>query len=337
MMSRSPLVTYFYPAPAHGGSQDPNVGVLHDIESPLAPGYARTLQGPAYFGGDAGVSAHYTVDPVDIACGLDEETVGYHVGGANPGTIGVEQAGYARFTRDEWLTPDGKRQQSNVARLMADINRRRPRIRLKWLTDDEYRAARRNSSAPGGWVTHNQVSTVTGLTSHHDPFHELGSRDAYPAAETMALAVQYRSGGTPTEQTEWWDDVNAAEAEAMVKRVVSAELDARDIRRDLASDVNGSRASHGRFQVWNDGKLWLLLDNVNRIMDHLKLPRSAYPKPPAPKPPTPPPATYTVKAGDTLSKIAAANGTTVDALAKLNGITDPNSITKDQVLKLPKA
>jgi LysM repeat protein len=35
---------------------------------------------------------------------------------------------------------------------------------------------------------------------------------------------------------------------------------------------------------------------------------------------------YKIKAGDTLEKIAAANGTTVDALAKLNNITDPNKI-----------
>lgn len=54
-------------------------------------------------------------------------------------------------------------------------------------------------------------------------------------------------------------------------------------------------------------------------------------------PPAPPAATYTVKAGDSLGKIAAANRTTVDALAKLNGITNPDNITEGQVLKLPKA
>lgn len=44
--------------------------------------------------------------------------------------------------------------------------------------------------------------------------------------------------------------------------------------------------------------------------------------------------TYTVKKGDTLSKIAKANGTTVDALAKLNNITNVNLIYVGQVLKL---
>lgn len=45
--------------------------------------------------------------------------------------------------------------------------------------------------------------------------------------------------------------------------------------------------------------------------------------------------TYTVKAGDTLSKIAKDNGTTVQALVQLNSIADPNKIRVGQVLKLP--
>jgi LysM repeat protein len=44
--------------------------------------------------------------------------------------------------------------------------------------------------------------------------------------------------------------------------------------------------------------------------------------------------TYTVKAGDTLSKIAAKFGTTYQELAKINGIADPNKIYPGQVLKI---
>lgn len=44
--------------------------------------------------------------------------------------------------------------------------------------------------------------------------------------------------------------------------------------------------------------------------------------------------TYTVKRGDTLSEIALANGTTVDNLAKLNNIKNPDYIVVGQVLKL---
>lgn len=44
--------------------------------------------------------------------------------------------------------------------------------------------------------------------------------------------------------------------------------------------------------------------------------------------------TYTVKKGDTLSEIAVAYGTTVDALVSLNGISNPDVINVGQVLKV---
>ena len=48
-------------------------------------------------------------------------------------------------------------------------------------------------------------------------------------------------------------------------------------------------------------------------------------------------ATYTIRTGDTLSKIAADNGTTVGALAKFNGIADVNKIQAGASLNLPGA
>jgi len=47
--------------------------------------------------------------------------------------------------------------------------------------------------------------------------------------------------------------------------------------------------------------------------------------------------TYTVKAGDTLYRIAQAAGTTVDKLAQLNGLPNPAKIAVGQVIKLPGA
>lgn len=44
--------------------------------------------------------------------------------------------------------------------------------------------------------------------------------------------------------------------------------------------------------------------------------------------------TYTVKSGDTLSGIAAAHGTTWEALASVNHLANPNKIVVGQVLKL---
>ena len=47
-------------------------------------------------------------------------------------------------------------------------------------------------------------------------------------------------------------------------------------------------------------------------------------------------ADYTVQAGDTLTKIAKAHGTSVSELAKQNGITDVNKIEIGQELSLGK-
>lgn len=58
--------------------------------------------------------------------------------------------------------------------------------------------------------------------------------------------------------------------------------------------------------------------------------------PSAPKPPSPAPATdtYIVQAGDTLSKIAARYGTTVQNLMSLNGLANANLIWVGQRLKV---
>ncbi|EDY39189.1 conserved hypothetical protein [Cyanobium sp. PCC 7001] len=47
--------------------------------------------------------------------------------------------------------------------------------------------------------------------------------------------------------------------------------------------------------------------------------------------------TVTVKEGDTLEVLAGRYGVSVEALQKLNGITDPRALQIDQVLKLPPA
>lgn len=46
---------------------------------------------------------------------------------------------------------------------------------------------------------------------------------------------------------------------------------------------------------------------------------------------------YTVKSGDTLSKIGVKYGVTVPELAKANGIINPNLIKVGQVLIIPEA
>lgn len=200
-MSDSSLVTYTFWSPNHGGSQNPNFVVIHTIESPLAPGYAKTLCGPAWFGSTkSGTSSTYIIDPVDTCQGVPENTVAWHCGNGNRGSIAIEQSGRAAFNRAQWMTSDGAKQHDRMARLLADINKRRPNIRLQKLTDSELRAAA--NGGPGGITTHDQCRRVLGGTNHHDPWNQENGSMAYPLDYVLDLARTYRGGGKPPVEDE---------------------------------------------------------------------------------------------------------------------------------------
>lgn len=60
------------------------------------------------------------------------------------------------------------------------------------------------------------------------------------------------------------------------------------------------------------------------------------PAPPAPPSPEPTYITYIIQPGDTLSEIALQFGTTVEVLAELNGIKNPNLIYAGERLRIPE-
>lgn len=57
---------------------------------------------------------------------------------------------------------------------------------------------------------------------------------------------------------------------------------------------------------------------------------------PLPTPLAIPTAPYQVRAGETLTVIAARYGLTVEQLAALNGLSDPNAIEVGQVIRVPR-
>ncbi|MDA0257031.1 MAG: LysM peptidoglycan-binding domain-containing protein, partial [Chloroflexi bacterium] len=61
----------------------------------------------------------------------------------------------------------------------------------------------------------------------------------------------------------------------------------------------------------------------------------AAPMPGSPAPATPPPASYLVRPGDTLWALARERGTTVEAIARANGIADASHIWVGQLLRIP--
>jgi len=110
-------------------------------------------------------------------------------------------------------------------------------------------------------------------------------------------------------------------------------------------------ASHGlSLQALEKANPQVLNPNFIRSGQALNLPDGFTPPqkapvnlgtPPAPTlPKVPPPTvsgtTYRVAAGDTLSAIGARYGLTAQAIAKANGLSNPNLIFPGQVLKIPK-
>jgi hypothetical protein len=213
------MVTFVSEAANYTHNMAPHpVKTLHDIECPPGRGWVVSLMGPSYFGNSATqASAQLMVDAGDVGQGTTLGMQAWHVGGpGNQISDGVEQAGYASFSRAMWLgtevigaqyvkpngsLSDGWTTQNNtdmaaqlelVAHVMAELNRV-DGTRLAWLTDAEHRQAVTdyNNGVPisvSGWVRHEDW-TNRGLsnTSHHD------TGDNYPADAVMAKAIAYAS------------------------------------------------------------------------------------------------------------------------------------------------
>jgi hypothetical protein len=154
-------------AARHGGARPgaPTFGVLHDAETPLAAGFAASIA-HMFATTTQDKSCHYMTDPAETWGVLDDLLVAWHCGNGNPRSIGLEQAGYARFTEAQWTVPDGLAQMDRNADVMRAC-RARFGIGLFWMTDEQLRAA--HAGRPGGWATHAQCSRVLGGSTHTDP------------------------------------------------------------------------------------------------------------------------------------------------------------------------
>lgn len=154
-------------AARHGGRRPaPTFGVIHSAETPLRAGYAASIA-RMFATTTQDKSCHYMTDPAETWGVLDDLLVAWHVGGANPNSLGLEQAGLAAMTRAQWLVPDGYAQMRRNADVMRAA-RDRFGIGLYWMTDAQLLAAHRRQIV-GGWATHDQCRRVIGGTTHTDP------------------------------------------------------------------------------------------------------------------------------------------------------------------------
>jgi N-acetyl-anhydromuramyl-L-alanine amidase AmpD len=93
--------------------------VIHSMEAGEASTTAENVAG--WFAGSSApkASAHYS-----IVQSVKEHDIAWHAGGGNRYGIGLEHAGYARQTRNQWLDAFSMRMLKRSAKLTADICKR---------------------------------------------------------------------------------------------------------------------------------------------------------------------------------------------------------------------
>jgi hypothetical protein len=106
-----------------GRSARVNLVVLHDMEAPeshtTAESVARYFQNPS-----VQASCHYGVDDDSIVQSVREEDTAWHTPGVNSRSIGIEHAGYASQSTDDWRDVYSTAMLERSAQLCADICKR---------------------------------------------------------------------------------------------------------------------------------------------------------------------------------------------------------------------
>ena len=148
----------------HVGKVTKKLIVVHTMEAPEASTTAGNVA--AWFAGQRGqaprASAHYCIDDREVICCVEPDRIAWHAPGANWHGIGLEHAGYARQTADEWSDTFSRRMLKLSAVLTAQLCRRF-RIPAVYCT-----AADLRKGSPG-ITTHAEVSRAWRKSDHTDP------------------------------------------------------------------------------------------------------------------------------------------------------------------------
>lgn len=265
----SSFVSQVLPQPNYtAGPVSKSYVVLHDIECPPGSGWAESLGGPNYLQNPAEQhSVHYIVDADSVVQGRPESDWAWGCG--TPGSkhgIQIEQAGYASFTRAQWLgtaagstytRPNGQQasyseqdgrdmasQLDLLAKLIADICKRYGWT-PEWATDAEIRAAA-NGAPLGKLSYHAQITRAVGGTVHTDP------GDNYPFDVLAAKAAAYLAGRPQT------DPPNPGDDEVTLDELLNAP-----IKYEKTDNTTGEKAIVSR-------KLGDLLGDIGTLLERLE-------------------------------------------------------------------
>jgi hypothetical protein len=283
----SPIVTQVLEAANYTHALHPNkIASIHTIECPAGKGWVVGLLGPNYMGNPAiQASVQLMVDAADVGQGGTLGMQMWHVGGpGNQLSNGIEQAGYASFSRAMFLgteqvggtyvRPNGAvvswTQQNNVdmaaqlellARVLAELNRTTglPLVQLTLdqlrQAHDDYQAGREQTVA--GICRHQDwTNSGTSNTSHKDP------SDNYPMDVLIGKAIAYAHGTpAPTPTPDWFamatkQDLIAALKDPSVLKAIATEVSLAlgstqppptPVGKTSVQATSYNNSAHGRF------------------------------------------------------------------------------------------
>jgi hypothetical protein len=135
--------------------------VLHDTEGDTALSAARYFTTPA-----SGGSSNLVVDDNVCYRVLDDLVIPWGAPPLNASGFHIEQAGYAAWTRNEWLAHEAT---IDRAAFKASLRCTRFKIPPVQLNVAQLRSDFAKHEPHGGVVTHATISTAFGESDHHDP------------------------------------------------------------------------------------------------------------------------------------------------------------------------
>jgi len=147
---------------ANRGPGDVDWVVIHTMEAAEHPGTAENVA--SWFAGSQAprASAHYNVDGDSIVQSVHEKDVAWHAPGANGRGIGIEHAGYARQTAEDWQDAYSQAMLGLSAKLVAGICQR-------WNIPVEFVDAAGLKAGKRGLTYHREVSKAWKKSDHWDP------------------------------------------------------------------------------------------------------------------------------------------------------------------------
>ena len=128
-------------------------------------------------------SAHYCVDENSVVQCVKDSDVAWHAPGADHNGIGIEHAGFAKQTHDEWVGDKASLGLLDTSAGLVAVKCKRYGIPVKWLWVADLKHGQR------GITSHANVSKAFGLSTH------CGSGPAFPVGKYLQMVKAHMAKG----------------------------------------------------------------------------------------------------------------------------------------------